>query len=97
MHAYLRKDGHYDLYDTEPKVITAEEYANLQKLKELEKRKEQLLAIRNSADSDLAKITEEIAALKNRNSVGSTESSAAPQTTATKESSFVDAPMRRKW
>lgn len=85
MYAYLRKDGRYDTFDVEPKIITADEYMKLQKLKELEARKEQLLTARTNVDAEIAKVTGEIEKLKGL-SVSPAEPSAEDSTER-----------RRKW
>ena len=57
MHAYQRPDGSYDVYDVEPKVVTAAEYAVIKKLKELNASKESHLAAIAAIDAEVAKLT----------------------------------------
>ena len=95
MYAYLRKDGLYDVYSVEPKVITAEEYAKLQRVKELEARKTQLLTIKANADAELSKVTDELEALTKTSAESAEPATLA--TTTVNEPAAAEAPARRKW
>ena len=89
-HAYLRADGQYDLYDVEPKTITAAEYATMKKREELMARQEQLLVSRNKIDAELATVTNQIKALTNPSAEPSEAVTAVTNTTA-------EPSARRKW
>ena len=62
-YAYLREDGRYDLYDVEPKTVTAAEYAQLKQCEELEARKAQLLVQRAAIDAELAEVMNKLKGL----------------------------------
>ena len=56
MRAYQRPDGSYDVYDVEPQVLTAAEYAKLKRKKELAATKERLLAELAQVDVELKEL-----------------------------------------
>lgn len=59
MHAYLRQDGMYDTYDTEPKVISAAEYEKYVKVENLKARKFELETELSQVESELKTLTTE--------------------------------------
>lgn len=93
-YAYLRADGRYDLYDVEPKTVTAQEYAALKKREELQARFEQLLVSRNKLDVEIADVKKQLAALPTL----SAESVETPSTTAAiPNTATAEAAAKRKW
>lgn len=57
MHAYQRPDGSYDLYEVEPKIVSAAEYAMIKRRKELNASKESHLAAIAAIDQELATLS----------------------------------------
>ena len=57
MRAYQRPDGNYDVYEVEPKVVTAAEYAVMKRRKELNASKESHLAAIAAIDQELATLS----------------------------------------
>ena len=90
-YAYLREDGRYDLFDVEPKTVTAAEYADMKKREELEARKEQLLVERAAIDAELAKVASQLSGL----STTAAEPAAELVTGSTNQP--VELTARRKW
>lgn len=92
-HAYLRPDGRYDLYDVEPVIVTAAEYATLKKVEELKARQEQLRISRDKIDAELATVATELAALENVPTESTEPTSAAAMATST----AAETSGKRKW
>lgn len=57
MRAYQRADGSYDVYDVEPQVMTAAEYAKVKRRKELTASKESHLAAIAAIDQELKELS----------------------------------------
>lgn len=91
-YAYLRADGRYDLYDVEPKTVTAAEYASLKKREELQARYEQLLISRSKVDAEIASVKNQLAALDKPSAESTEAASAAPASNTPTESSG-----KRRW
>ena len=88
-YAYLREDGCYDLYNVEPTTVTAAEYADMQKRKELEARKEQLIAERAVLDATLTAVITQLNEL--------TPSTAQPTAEALTVADTAEPTPKRKW
>lgn len=56
MRAYKRADGNYDIYNVEPQIITAEEFAKIQERERLTKRKKELMAELESINAKLGEV-----------------------------------------
>ena len=92
-HAYLRADGRYDMYDVEPKIVTAAEYAAMKKREELRAQKERLMIARNEIDAQLAEVDKQLDTLV----VPSTESVEAASVAVDPGNSSTEATTKRKW
>ena len=56
MRAYKRADGNYDIYNVEPQIITAEEFAKIQERERLTKRKKELMAELEAINAKLEEV-----------------------------------------
>ena len=56
MRAYKRADGNYDVYNVEPQIITAEEFAKIQEHEKLTKRKKELMAELEAINTKLGEV-----------------------------------------
>ena len=82
MRAYQRPDGSYDVYDVEPKVMSAADYAKLKRVQELNATKESHLAAIAAIDAELKELN------------GVTVEATAPVSTT---AGNVAEPFKRKW
>ena len=90
-YAYLRTDGRYDVYDVEPKIVTAAEYAKIKKRESLTAQREQLMASRSEIDAKIADTNKQLAALD----AAPTESVGVTSSTA--NITNADTPAKRRW